>query len=214
MAEFAIVAIFLTFLFAGAFNVGTMLSRALQVSNVTRSAAVLMVSSVTNPKADLNLVLTQNQAILVREASGLGLTTGTNTTGTSAVFLSKIILVGASECAAAGLTAHATGAPWDTSNCHNFNSYVFAYYVAIGNNTRWSSAFGTPPTADVQSDGTISASNIATDTTDQVVTATMTAVITLQQSQYALMSETYADISSIAVFSVFTPPVIYYRTIT
>jgi hypothetical protein len=39
-------------------------------------------------------------------------------------------------------------------------------------------------------------------------------VITLAQSQYALISEAYADVSSVSVFSIFKPPVIYYRTIT
>jgi hypothetical protein len=46
------------------------------------------------------------------------------------------------------------------------------------------------------------------------LTSTMTGVITLSASQYAIVAETYADISSISVFSVFKPPVVYYRTIT
>ena len=222
MLEFAIVSISLAFLFAGAFTIGEFLSKALQVSNVTRTAAVLMVSAVTNPKADLNLVLNQNQRILIREANGLGMASDaafdpypqSAPAGNGAIFLSKIILVGAKECATAGLTAHGSAPLWDASNCHNFNSYVFAYYVPIGNSTRWSSKFGKPPTADVLSDGTVSALNIAQDTGDEVVTATMTAVITLAQSQYALVSETYADVSSIAIFSPYPPPIIYYRSIT
>ncbi len=104
--------------------------------------------------------------------------------------------------------------PWNTGNCPNYGSYVFAYYVPIGNNTRWASAFEAPPSGDVQSDGTISAANIASDTTNRVNTAKITAVITLTSSQYALVSETYADVSSVSVFSIFKPPVIYYRTIT
>lgn len=218
LLEFSIVTISLAFMFAGAFTIGAMLNKALQISNITRSAAVLMVTSVTNPKADLNLVLPQNQAILIREANGLGMALNSsyapNPSGNGAIFLSKIIMVGANECAA-GVTPIPSGVPpWTTATCHNYGSYVFAYYVAIGNNTRWASAFGTPPTADVQSDGTIDATNIAQDTTDQVPTATMQAVITLAASQYALISETYADISSISVFSIFKPPVVYYRTIT
>ena len=218
MLEFSIVAISLTFLFAGAFTVGALLNKALQVSNVTRSAAVLMVTSVTNTKADLNLVLPQNQRILIREANGLGMASDAqydpSSTGNGAIFLSKIIMVGANECAA-GVTPIPNGVPpWNTSACPNYGSYVFAYYVPIGNNTRWASFFGTPPTSVVQSDGTISAANIATDTTVQVPLATMQSVITLAPSQYALISETYADVSSIAVFSLYKPPVIYYRTVT
>jgi Flp pilus assembly protein TadG len=214
MLEFAIVSISLAFMFAGAFTIGAYLTKALQVSNVTRSAAVLMVRSLTDTKADLNLALTQNQAIMVREASGLGLATGSNSTGNSVVILSKIVLVGANECAA-GVTPIPTGVPpWSTSTCANYGSYVFAYRVAFGNTTRWTSYFGTPPSSDVQADGTYLASDIATDTSVQVPATTMTSVITLSPSQYALVSETYADVSGISVFSIFKPPVIYYRTIT
>src|ERR1700685_1719805 len=96
MLEFSLVTIFLAFLFAGAFTIGALLNKALQVSNVTRSAAVLMVTSVTNPKADLNLVLPQNQRILIREANGLGMASDAqydpSPTGNGAIFLSKIIL--------------------------------------------------------------------------------------------------------------------------
>jgi hypothetical protein len=218
MLEFSIVSISLAFLFAGAFTVGAMLNKALQVSNVTRSAAVLMVTSVTNPTAALNLAVPANQQILVREASGLGMNVpgsyAPSATGSAAIFLSKIILVGANECAT-GVTPIPPGAPpWNTSNCPNYNSYVFEYYIAIGNNTRWASAFGTPPSSVVRDDGTITAANIAKDTALQVPAATMTPVITLAQSQYALIAETFADISSIAVFSLYKPPVVYYRTVT
>lgn len=218
MLEFSLVTISLAFMFAGAFTIGAMLNKALQVSNVTRSAAVLMVTAVTNPKSDLNLVLTQNQRILIREANGLGMASDAqydpSPTGSGAIFLSKIILVGANECAA-GVNPIPSGVPpWTTSSCPNYNTYVFAYYVAIGNNTRWASTFGAPPSGDVQSDGTLTAVSIATDTHAQVSAATFTGVITLAQSQYALISETYADVSSVSVFSIFKPPVIYYRTVT
>ena len=218
MLEFALVTISLAFMFAGAFTIGSMLSKALQVSNITRSAAVLMVRSVTDPKADLNLVLPQNQAILMREASGLGMNnTGTytpNPSGNGAIFLSKIILVGDNECAAGVSTIPGGVPPWTSGSCPNYNSYVFAYYVAIGNNTKWASVFGTPPSSTVQSDGTVSAVNIATNTNVQIPSATMANIITLTQSHYALVSETFADVSGIAVFSLYKPPVIYYRNIT
>ncbi len=71
--EFSIVAISLAMMLAGAFTCGEMLYKALQVSNITRSAAVLMVHSVTDPTAGLNLAVAANQRILVREANGLGM---------------------------------------------------------------------------------------------------------------------------------------------
>jgi hypothetical protein len=219
MLEFSIVSISLAFLFAGAFTVGALLNKALQVSNITRSAAVLMVNSVTNPKANLNLALAQNQRILIREANGLGMASDSQFdpyvgSGNGAIFLTKIILVGDTECAK-GVTPIPTGAPpWNTSNCPNYNSYVFAYYVPIGNNTRWASSFGTPPSADLQSDGSLSDIKIAMDTGDQIAAAKMPTSITLAQSQYVLVSEMYADVSTIAIFSVYKPPVIYFHTIT
>lgn len=216
--EFALVTISLAFMFAGVFTVGSMLSKALQVSNITRSAAVLMVRSITDTKADLNLVLTQNQRILIREATGLGMAKNAqydpDPAGKGAVFLTKVIHVGGTECAASGATAHASAPLWDASNCPNFDSYVWAYYVPIGNNTTWTSAFGTPQASDIQTDGTVSLVDIGKDTGVQISAAKVTAMITLAQSQYALIAETYADITSVAIFSVYKPPVIYYRTIT
>src|SRR5690242_5974648 len=43
------------------------------VDNVNRDAAVLMVRAVTDPAAGLDLSLAQNQALLLRVASGLGM---------------------------------------------------------------------------------------------------------------------------------------------
>jgi hypothetical protein len=218
IVEFSIVMISLTFLFAGAFTVGAMLNKALQVSNVTRSAAVLLVRSVTDPSSNLNLANNVNQRILIREANGLGMASNSSydpsSTGNGAIFLSQIVLVGANECAS-GVTPVPNGAPpWNAGNCPNYGSYAFEYYVPVGNTTRWSSVFGAPPAADVGSDGTISDRNIAMDTSNRVPTATMTSVITLSASQFVLIAETFADISSVSVFSIFKPPVVYFRTLT
>jgi hypothetical protein len=221
MMEFALVTIFLTFLFAGAFTVGMMLTKALQVSNVTRTGAVLLVRSVTDPNNSLNMATATNQRMLVREANGLGMAKDAqfdpDPNGNGAIFLSKIVMVGDTECAnpAAGLTAHANPPFWDNSNCANYGSYVWEYYVAIGNTTKWASALGTPPTADVQADGSISPVHVATLAGVIVPSSTMTPIMTLSSSQYALFSEMYADVSNIAVFSGYwKPPIVYYRTIT
>jgi hypothetical protein len=218
LLEFSIITISLTFMFAGAFTIGALLNKALQVSNITRSAAVLMVRSVTDPKADLNLVLTQNQRILIREANGLGMAANANydpsPTGNGAIFLSKIILVGDTECAA-GVSPIPPGVPpWTTASCPNLGSYVYAYYVPIGNNTRWSSYFGTPTAGTIQNDGSVTAADIAKNPGVVVPKSTFQSVITLSPSHFALISETFADVSNIAVFAIYKPPVIYYRTVT
>src|SRR3984957_4240357 len=71
--EVALVMTFLVPMFAGAFTVGMALTKAIQVSNVTRDAVVLMVRSNSDPESGLDLSVTQNQRIIVRAAQGLGM---------------------------------------------------------------------------------------------------------------------------------------------
>jgi hypothetical protein len=176
---------------------------------------------VTDPNNSLNMATAANQRMLIREANGLGMAKDAqfdpDPSGNGAIFLSKIVMVGDTECAnpAAGLTAHTNPPFWDNSNCANYNFYVWEYYVAIGNTTKWASGIGAPPSGDVQTDGSISPLYIATKPEVIVPAATMTPIIKLSSSQYALFSEMYADVSNIAVFAGYwKPPIIYYRTIT
>jgi hypothetical protein len=218
--EFAIVMIALVPLFAGAFTVGESLTKAIQVSNLTRSAGVLMVKSVMDPKAGLNLAVQQNQRILVREGVSLGFALNTNydpdPNGKTGVFLSKVILVSDNECSAGIVPAPSGAPPWNSGNCPNYGTYAFAYYVAIGNKTRFASVLGAPnPSSMVLSDGTISAHDIAANTGNHASNRIGPGgMITLNPSQFALISETFSDVSGIAIFSLYTPPVMYFRTIS
>src|SRR6202050_878887 len=165
--EFALVMTFLVPMFAGAFTVGMALTKAIQVSNVTRDAVVLMVRASTDAESGLNLSLPNNQRIIVRAAQGLGMSADAqddpSSTGTAVVILSKVVMVGPTECSNAGLTPHGTSPFWDSSNCPNFGSYVFAYRVVIGNGSRWTSTIGNPG-GTVQSNGTITAGGYGSDT--------------------------------------------------
>ncbi len=216
--EFAIVMVFLLPMFAGAFTIGMALTKAIQVSNVARDAVVLLVRSTTDPESGLDLSLTQNQRIIVRAAQGLGMNSDAqddpSPTGTGVVILSKVVMVGPNECSLGGLTPYSTGPPfWDAGNCPNYGSYVFAYRVVIGNGTRWSSTFGSPG-GTVQSDGTITAADIASNTSDVASTFSSVTGMTLSQSTFALVSEMYTDVSFLNFFSVLTNPVIYARSIS
>src|SRR5579872_7005432 len=71
--EFGLVMVFLVPMFAGAFTIGLALAKGIQVSNVARDAVVLMVRAVTDPNSGLDLSLAQNQRIIVRAATGLGM---------------------------------------------------------------------------------------------------------------------------------------------
>jgi hypothetical protein len=215
--EFAIVMVFLLPMFAGAFTIGMALTKGIQVSNVARDAVVLLVRSTTDPESGLDLSLTQNQRIIVRAAQGLGMNSDAqddpSPTGTGVVILSKVVMVGPNECSV-GITPTPSGAPpWNAGNCPNYGSYVFAYRVVIGNGTRWSSAFGSPG-GTVQSNGTITAADIASNTSDVASTFSSVTGMTLSQSTFALVSEMYADVSFLNFFSVLTNPVIYARSIS
>jgi len=204
-------------MFAGAFTIGMAVSKGIQVSNVARDALVLMVRAITDPNSGLDLSQTQNKRIVVRAAQGLGMNANAqydpSTTGLAVVILSKVVLVGATECSLGIIPAPGGAPPWNAGNCPNFNTYVFAYRVVIGNGTRWTSVLGNPAVA-VQSDGTVTASNIASNTAARVSNFTTASGMTLNQSNYALFSEMYADISYVNFFSVLRNPTVYVRSVS
>jgi len=204
MIEFALAMVFLFPLLAGSFTIGMALTKAIQVSNVARDAVVL-----------LDLSQTQNQRIIVRAAQGLGMASDAqndpSSTGSGVVILSKVVMVGPAECSL-GVTPAPSGAPpWDSGSCPNYGSYVFAYRVVIGNGTAWSSTLGNPGVA-VQSDGTSTAANIASNSGVRVASFVAVTGLTLTASTFAMVSEMYADISYLNFFSVMKNPVIYARS--
>jgi hypothetical protein len=215
--EFALLASFLIPMLVGAFTIGMAMTKSIQVSNVTRDAVVLMVSATTDPKSGLDLSQTQNQRIIVRAAQGLGMNLDAqynpNPSGNGVVVLSKVILVGATECSVGIVPAPHGAPPWSASNCPNYGSYVFAYRVVIGNGSRWSSVLGNPG-GTVQSNGTITAVDIASNTSDRVSNFTGATGMTLTASNFALLSEMYADISVLNFFSTLTNPTLYSRSIS
>ena len=223
--EFAIVMGMLIPMFAGLVTLSMALARDIQVSNVCRDAVVLMVRAVTDPNSGLDLSQMQNQRIIVAAAGGLNMASDAqndpSSTGGGAVILSQVILVGPQQCDV-GVVPNPAGVPnttppdfgWNSSNCPNYGQYVFAYRVVIGNGTRWSSTLGTPPTADLNSNGTISAANIAKDTSNRASNMGTGGVMTLTAGNYALISEMYADVSFLNLFSIWHAPVLYARSIS
>ena len=224
--EFALVMVFLFPMFAGAFSIGMALAKGIQVSNVARDAVVLMVRANQDPTSGLDLSTTQNQRMIVKAAGGLNMNLNAqfdpDPSGKAVVILSKIILVGPTECSL-GVIPAPSGVPnstppgfgWTSGNCANYGSYVFAYRVVIGNGTRWSSSFGTPPGANVKSDGTISAKDIATNSAVRASNFSTVTGMTLDPSVYGLVSEMYADVSFLNFFNILSnPTVIYARSIS
>jgi len=215
--EFALVMVFLVPMFAGAFTIGMALAKDIQVSNVARDAVVLMVRAVTDPDSGLDLSQTSNQRIIVRAANGLGMNSDAqqdpSSTGNGVVILSKVVMVGPTECSVGIIPAPSGAPPWSAGNCANYGQYVFAYRVVIGNGSRWSSSLGNPGST-VQSNGTITANNIATNTGNRVGAFTSVTGMTLSLSTFALVSEMYADVSFLNFFSILGNPTLYARSIS
>ena len=223
--EFALVLVFLVAMLAGAFTMGMTVARGIQASNVTRDALVLLVRSATDPDSGLDLSQPQNQRIIVRAARNFNMAADSiydpSSSGGGVVILSKVILVGPNTCAL-GIVPAPNGVPnssppnygWTAGNCPNYGSYVFSYRIVVGNGTRWSSAMGTPGSSLVQSDGTVSNTNIASAGSVRVGNFTGVTGLTLTLDSYALVSEMYADITSLNFFSLLKNPIIYSRNIS
>lgn len=215
MLEFALVCAFLVPMFAGTVDVGLLLTKNMQVSNLNRDAAVLLLRSVTDPASGLDLSLAQNQALLLRAANGLGLnqagTYTADTNGKGVIILSKVIHVSDVECSRGIVPAPDDAPPWNSGNCPNYDQYAFAYRIVIGNSGRFSSAFGAPPAAIIGSNGTISDADIAKNTANRATNLGAGGAITLNSSTFALIAETYADVSAVNLFKIMNVPTMYAR---
>jgi hypothetical protein len=137
-----------------------------------------------------------------------------SSTGTAAVILSKVVMVGPTECSLAGLTPYGHLALLGLRQLPElWQLCTFAYRVVIGNGSRWSSTIGQSG-GTVQSNGTITAADIASNTSDVASTFSAVTGMTLSASTFALVSEMYADVSYLNFFSVMSNPVIYARSIS
>ena len=201
--EFAIVAPVLVLLLAGSFTIGMSLVRASQLGQVCRNANVLVVRGI-------NLAQSQNQQLVVRTAAGLGMnipgTNNPNPAGKAVVILTRVLRVGNNACNA-GISN------WDQnpSSCPNHGSYVITTRIVIGNQTRWSSATGSPASP-LLSDGTVSEANVATNTGNRATG--FPGIISLSLDEFTFIAEAFADASEIALFRNILPPVIRVRNLS
>ena len=124
----------------GALSLGSGLSRALRAGSVCRNANGLAARGV-------NLADPHSQTLLLRSAGGLGLNLpGTasipNPNGKAALILTRVIKVGRKTCAQAIVNWNG-----DPSTCPNFQKFVIASRIVIGNKSRWKSGIGAPVSA-------------------------------------------------------------------
>ena len=195
IVEFAVVAPMLFGLLVGTFSLGNGLSRMVQAGSVCRNANVLVVRG-------FDLANWDNQRLVVKTAAGLGMNIpGTyswpDPSGKAAVILTKVIKVGLSACAQ-GVTN------WngDTGTCANYQKYVIASRVIIGNQTRWPSATGSPSSS-TNSRGELSDAAIATVPGNRATGFSdvdgASTIVKLLDDEYTYISEVFVDAVDLSV---------------
>lgn len=170
IVEFALVAIFLVMLMMGTFSIGMTLTKSVQAGVVSRDAGAMFMRYV-------DFTLTANKNILVRLANGMGMTA---TGGNGVVVLTQVTKIGSAECTAGGLS---------TSACANNGRVVVVKRVTVGNTAVFTSTYGSPSSSIITSDGTITAANYLTDASARA--DAFTSVMTLNDGEFAYISEAY-----------------------
>lgn len=192
--EFAVVAPLLFGLLLAAFSLGSGVSRLVLASSVCRNANVLMARG-------FDLAKTDNQRLVVQSAAGLGLAGGpglaANPQGRAVIYLTKVVKLGVNTCA--------QGVPnWngEVSACPNFQKYVIASRVAIGNSLRWQSATGSP-VSPLNARGEVSKLDIAMTTGNRAANfsdqAGQPSIVRLFDDEVAYIAEVFVDAGDLRV---------------
>jgi hypothetical protein len=150
--ELAIVLPFISLTFLGTTGLGIMLGRYVQVAQVTRDIGHMYSDGVDFTQSVPRNIVTQKLAL------GTGMT---DTGGNGVIMLSKVTTVYQQDCTASGYNA---------SQCANANLVVFTNRITIGKATLRASAFGTPDSSILDSEGNISNSIYMQNTNSSVRT--------------------------------------------
>jgi hypothetical protein len=118
-----------------------------------------------------------NKDLLLRLANGFNIT---RNGGTGLIVLTQITFIGATQCAQGGLS---TGA------CPNFNHPVVVKRLTIGNPSVFTTQFGNPNPAIINSDGSISLNNYLNNTTTRA--NNLSPILALNPGEFAYVSEAY-----------------------
>jgi hypothetical protein len=152
--EFALSSLVLVPLLLGSIGIGLCMHQQMETVQLARDAGHMYAR-------DVDFGLTGNQQLLVTIAGALGLST-TAGSGSAVVILSQVRYVDVSACTLAGkVDIH--GNP---SGCSNYQHWVFAQRLVVGNSSVRASSLGTPNSLIIGTDGAISITNQVTNTTD------------------------------------------------
>ncbi len=192
IVEFAVATMFLLPLLLGTVNVGMNLSRSIQVTQLSRDAGHMFVRFVDFSEPG-------NQDLIVRLATGLGMT---RTGGNAKVILTRVMMIGADECAAGGL---------QVQECTNYMLPVITQQIIIGNAALSPSALGEPPSNLKDSKGEISMSDYLTDVRTRAVG--FNSILALQPGELAYVAEAVAEAPDLSFPGFFEQTRVYSRTI-
>jgi len=192
IVEFAIATMFLIPLLLGTVNVGMNLSRSIQVTQLSRDAGHMFVRFV-------DFSLPANQDLIVRLATGLGMT---RTSGNAKVILTRVMMIGADECAAGGL---------QVQECTNYLQPVITQQIIIGNAALSPSQLGEPPSYMLDEKGEISMADYLSDVRTRAVG--FNAILALQPGELAYVAEAIAEAPEFRFPGFFDETRVYSRTI-
>lgn len=167
LVEFVLsISLFWVPLFLGTLVVGFGLVRAVQVTQLCRDAGHMY-------SFGMDFSQPAYQTLLANMAQGYTLTS----TGNAVIVLSTIEFIGPNEC----------------SGCTNENTPVFTRQIVVGNSSIHASSFGTPPSADMNSDGSgdVLQSAYLNDSRDQATG--FSNVIPMTDGQYAYVAEMWVQ---------------------
>jgi len=172
LIEFALAATVLVPLFVSMVVFGTGLRRMMQATQVARDAGHMYVRGV-------DFSLAGNQSLVVRLASGMGMT---RTGGKGVVILSRVMKIGPQQCTDGGVSL---------PECTNLNEHVITQRIVIGNKSLKSSKIGTPTDTIINSDGSISPTDYLKNST--AVAGNFGAILELNPGEEAYVSEAWFE---------------------
>jgi hypothetical protein len=177
LLEFLLASLLLIFpLLFGTFLFGMRLVRANQVAEVCRDAGHMYAYGV-------DFSQTSSQNVLAQLAQGLKMTP---TGGNGVVILSTITFIGPNDCTAGGYTS---------GTCPNVNNTVFTQRIVVGNPNLYinsqlqASAFGTPSSTIIDSQGNISTANYLGKSS--AIATNFLSVIPITSGQSAYVAEAF-----------------------
>jgi len=175
VVEFALVSVFLVPLLLGTVNVGLTLGRSIQVNQVCRDAGHMYVRQVDFSKP-------QNQNVIQRLGDNIGLNVATPNSSKGVVVLTKILYMGATDCAGAGLSV---------GSCPNYRTPVITQRIVMGKSALRASDFGTPSSSLITSNGDILPVNYATQSSCRA--SVIGNLLTMADGDTAYIAETYFE---------------------